>query len=193
MIKKTDNLNSARLLEKDKYYRGKHLQYSLLLLAFVLLGGAMGYVLIEGWSFVDSLYMTVITIATVGYSEVQPLSEPGRLFTIIVILLGVGTAGYSLGSLTQLLVSIQLADTFGRRKLEKEISKLKNHYIVCGYGRMGQIVCEELIAKGAIREPFLILTQADGKWQRIIQRKFNQDKPDRVFLDFEEEDDDCPF
>jgi len=127
----------------------KHrLGYSLLLLVVLLLGGATGYVLIEGWDFIEALYMTIITVATVGYGEVRPLSPEGKIFTIFVIVLGVGTGGYTLGTLTQFLVGHQLYETFGRKKVEKEINKLKNHYIVCGYGRMGRIICRELKSRG---------------------------------------------
>lgn len=118
---------------------------ALLILIFLSAVGVVGYETIEGWSFLESLYMTVITIATVGFKEVRPLSQAGMIFTIGLILAGVGVVGYTLGSITQLLVSIQLAETFGRRRVEREIGKIKNHYIVCGYGRMGRIICRELI------------------------------------------------
>jgi len=146
--KKTPDLKKALAKNIDGFQRKGRLTYALLLLLLVLLCGAIGYVIIEGWKFTEALYMTVITIATVGYGEVKPLSEIGKLFTIGVIVMGVGTAGYSLSTLTQLLVSVQLAETFGRRRVEREIAKLKNHYLVCGYGRMGRIVCRELLARG---------------------------------------------
>ncbi len=100
--------------------------------------GSLGYMLIEGWSFMDSLYMTVITLATVGYGEVQTLSVPGRVFTLILIILGVGYFLYVVGAIIQFLVEGRIRLVLGRRKLDKQINKLEGHYIVCGYGRMGR-------------------------------------------------------
>ncbi len=138
----------VQVQNRGKFHSGTRLAVALLLLVIILLGGSVGYVIIEDWSFIESLYMTVITISTVGYGEIKPLSEKGWLLTIGVIAAGVGTGAYAIGALTQFLVGIQLAETFGRRRVEKEITKMKNHYVVCGYGRMGRIVCRELSAKG---------------------------------------------
>ena len=116
----------------------------------ILLGvlsiGTAGYILIEGWSFLDSLYMTVITIATVGYREVGNLSEQGKVFTILIILFGVGIIAYLLGMVAQAMVDLQVRSIFGRRKLGQKIRSIKNHYIICGYGRIGRIICRELKA-----------------------------------------------
>ena len=100
--------------------------------------GSLGYMLIEGWGFMDSLYMTVITLATVGYGEVQTLSVPGRVFTLILIILGVGYFLYVVGAIIQFLVEGRIRLVLGRRKLDRQIDKLEKHYIVCGYGRMGR-------------------------------------------------------
>lgn len=110
--------------------------------------GTFGYESIEGWNFLESLYMTVITIATIGFKEVRPLSPEGMLFTIFIAIVGVGTAAYALSSLTEIMIGSQLAEIMGRRRVQREIDKLKNHYIVCGYGRMGSLVCRELKAQG---------------------------------------------
>jgi voltage-gated potassium channel len=112
----------------------------------VLFIGTSGYILIEGWSFLDALYMTVITIATVGYREVGRLSEGGRIFTIFLILFGVGIIAYLLGMVAQAMVDLQVKTIFGRRKLGQKIKSIKNHYIICGYGRIGKIICRELRA-----------------------------------------------
>jgi len=116
----------------------------------ILLGllfvGTTGYVFIEGWSPFDSLYMTVITIATVGYREVGDLSHPGKIFTIFIILFGVGIIAYLLGMVAQAMVELQVRSIFGRRKLGQKIRSIKNHYIICGYGRLGRIICRELKA-----------------------------------------------
>ncbi|MDJ0991513.1 MAG: potassium channel protein [Desulfobacterales bacterium] len=109
--------------------------------------GSLGYMLIEGWGFMDSLYMTVITLATVGYGEVQTLSGPGRVFTLILIILGVGYFLYVVGAIIQFLVEGRIRLVLGRRKLDRQINKLEGHYIVCGYGRMGRALTRFLIQR----------------------------------------------
>ncbi|TKJ41891.1 potassium channel protein [candidate division LCP-89 bacterium B3_LCP] len=125
----------------------KKLLFFTALLLTVLLSGATGYSLIEGWSFADSVYMTVITVATVGFKEVAPLSQTGKLYTIFIILVGVGLVGFSLSNFTAFLVSGQIQEIFRVGKMQKRLSKLKKHYIVCGSGRMGSEAVKELIAE----------------------------------------------
>jgi voltage-gated potassium channel len=100
---------------------------------------------IEGWGFLDALYMTVITITTVGYREVQEVSPSGRVFTIFIIFLGMGIFAYTLGMVAQLMVEFQVRSILGRRKLGMKIKSLKNHYIICGYGRIGSVISQELL------------------------------------------------
>jgi voltage-gated potassium channel len=102
---------------------------------------------IEGWDFFDSLYMTVITLATVGYSEVHQVSLPGRMFTLVLIFLGVGYFLYVVGNVIQFLVEGRIRAVLGRHKLDKQINRLKKHYIVCGYGRIGRVLTNYLIQK----------------------------------------------
>lgn len=102
------------------------------------------YMRVEGWTIWDSFYMTVITLSTVGFQEVQPLSVPGRLFTSGLILLGVGSFAFMAGSVAQLLVEGKINELLGRRRVQKTIDKLSDHYIVCGYGRIGSIVSREI-------------------------------------------------
>ncbi len=116
----------------------------LIWLIAILLIGSSGYVLLEGWSFFDGLYMTVITLTTVGYGEVRPLSQTGRTFTILLIFLGVGFMFYVVTALAQVVVEGQLQDIFGRRRLEREIRNLHDHYIICGFGRIGEVISREL-------------------------------------------------
>jgi voltage-gated potassium channel len=88
--------------------------------------------------------MTVITISTVGFSEVKPVSDQGRILTMTILVSGLGVLGYLVGSLTRTLVEGQLLEVMGRKRLERQIKALKDHYIICGYGRVGRIVCEEI-------------------------------------------------
>jgi voltage-gated potassium channel len=110
--------------------------------------GTIGYRLIEGWSFLDSLYMTAITISTVGYAEIHPLSTGGRIFSIILILAGVGTAFYILTSLVQYFLEGEFGIRLGRQRMEAKIAKLRNHLILCGYGRVGQEIARALRQDG---------------------------------------------
>ncbi|RMF93014.1 MAG: potassium channel protein [Nitrospinota bacterium] len=146
-----------------------HLRFALLALCGVLLVGTAGYALLEGWSLVDSLYMTIITLTTVGYGEVHPLSPSSRLFTMGLIVAGVGIVGYTIGTLTQSMVEGQLRSLLGRRKLEREIATLKDHFIVCGFGRMGSFVCRELHAQGL---PFVVVERNAELIQEIEEEHF---------------------
>ena len=128
----------------------------LLLLALVLLGGTLGYRFIEGWSFLESLYMTVITITTVGYSEVRTVHEAGRIFTVFLIFGGMGIMAYSVGMVAQFMVEFQLRAILGRRKLGLKIKSLKDHYVICGFGRIGRIIYQELESHGV---PTLVIEQ----------------------------------
>ncbi len=106
--------------------------------------GTAGYMLIEGWSAMDALFMTVTTVATVGYGEVHPLTNPGRIFSMALIVLGVGFYFYVAAAVIQFVVEGRIRTLLGRRRLDRKIARLKNHYIVCGYGRIGKVICEKL-------------------------------------------------
>lgn len=117
-------------------------------LSLILIGGgSLGYMVIEGWPFFDSLYMTIITLATVGYSEVHEVSLPGRIFTLVLIMLGVGFFLYVAGGIIQYLVEGSIRQALGRRKLDSQINKLREHFIICGYGRIGRVLARFLIEK----------------------------------------------
>jgi len=127
-----------------------HLKQSIISIALfiaLLAIGSWGYMAIEGWDFFDALYMTVITIATVGYGEVHIVSPAGRMFTLVLIFLGVGFFLYVVGNFIQFLVEGRIRYVLGRRKLDRQINKLKNHYIICGYGRMGRALARFLIQR----------------------------------------------
>ena len=125
----------------------KHLVFSILLAIFIVALGTVGYVLLEGWNILDAVYMTVITVATVGYGEVHEISRIGQLFTIILILLGVGFFLYVVGAVVQFMVEGRIRTVLGRRILDNKIKRLKNHYIVCGYGRIGRVLCKNMSKK----------------------------------------------
>jgi voltage-gated potassium channel len=114
------------------------------LLFGILLAGTFGYHFIEGWSIFDALYMTVITLATVGYGETHPLSMSGRTFTMFLILGGIGIITYGVTTVTALLVEGEMNGYLRRRRMHRAIGKLKGHYIVCGGGKNGRYVVEEL-------------------------------------------------
>ncbi len=121
---------------------------SIVLIISIIVFGTLGYMVIEGWNFRDSLFMTVITITTVGYQEVHDLSANGEIFTIFLLILGVGIIFYILSLEAKVIIEGQLKGIFERRTLKKKIDDLKNHYIICGYGRMGKTIASELVEKG---------------------------------------------
>jgi voltage-gated potassium channel len=133
------------------------------LLALLLIG-SMGFVWIEGWNFLDSLYMTVTTLATVGYGEVHPLSRLGRIYNMALILAGMGVTLYIVGSLARVVIEGDLQAILGRRKLTKHIAKLKNHYILCGFGRIGEIIARQLSARGL---PLLVVESDPALLSRL--------------------------
>jgi len=122
----------------------KHLITSILLAVCIFVFGSLGYMLIEGWDALDAVYMTVITLTTVGYREVHDVSRIGKLYTILLIMFGVGFILYVVGSVVQFMVEGRVRQILGRRSLDKKIGRLKNHYIVCGYGRIGRVLCKRL-------------------------------------------------
>lgn len=128
--------------------------------------GTLGYHFIEGWSIFDGLYMTVITLATIGYGEVRELSAEGRIFTIGLIVVGVILVGYLISNLTKALIENEIAAAFGRRRLYKDISQLNQHFILCGAGRVGARIIDELRKKGV---DFLVIERDEAAAERLLQ------------------------
>ena len=122
----------------------------------IVSAGVIGYMTIEGWSFVDALYMTVITLSTVGYQEVRELSEGGRVFNVVLIVFGVGTMLYTLTTLVQYVLEGNLASIWGRRRMKEKTSKLKDHVILCGFGLVGREVARVFKSEGV---PFVVIEQ----------------------------------
>ena len=114
-------------------------QWAAMLLALMGIG-ILGFVRLEGWNFFDALYMTVTTLTTVGYGEVHPLDRIGRIYNMVLILAGMGVMLYIVGSLARVVIEGELQAVLGKRKLIKHIKSLKDHYIICGFGRIGEII-----------------------------------------------------
>ncbi len=128
---------------------------ALALVPFLLIvGGTLGYYVIEDWSLFDSLYMTIITLTTVGYEEVHPLSVAGRTFTMLLLLVGVFTLVFAVTEIIRAVVSGEVQGEFGRQRMERDLAGLKNHVIICGYGRMGRQVCKEFSSQEI---PFVVI------------------------------------
>jgi voltage-gated potassium channel len=125
----------------------KHLVIALSLSAIIVVTGTMGYMVIEEWDFLDALYMTVITISTVGFMEVQPMGDMGHLFTIVLVFVGVGFTLYVAAAVVQFMVEGRIRIIMGRRRVDRKISHLNDHYIVCGYGRIGRVLCKKIRRK----------------------------------------------
>jgi len=140
----------------------------MVLLALVSLG-VTGYVIIEGWSLLDALYMTIITLGTVGFKEVHDLSPFGKMFTICLIVFGVSVLGYIVGSLAQIMFEGQIQRIIGRKKVEKRIDSLKDHYIICGFGRIGQLICKEFAAKPI---PFLVIEKHPEAHEKLHHEEY---------------------
>jgi voltage-gated potassium channel len=132
-----------------------------------LIAGTLGYRLIEGWSLFDGLYMTVITLATVGYGEVHVLSTAGRAFTMVLILFGIAVVTYAFSTVTAIIVEGELSKAFRRRRMEKDIAKLAEHFIVCGAGHTGGVVCAELLKTG---RPFVVVDRDADALAKLVER-----------------------
>ncbi|MGA2781051.1 MAG: potassium channel protein [Smithella sp.] len=122
------------------------LKITLVVLFIIFIIGTFGFHIIEGWSFVDSFYTTIITLTTVGYGDFTPRTAEGKIFAVFIIIFGVGMMFYSLVLMAETFIEARLRNLLGRGKLEKTIEKMNNHYIICGGGRIGFLICRELMA-----------------------------------------------
>ena len=135
----------------------------------VIFVGTAGYVVLEAMPLFDAFYMTLITISTVGFGEVKPLSYGGRILTAFIIVSGISVLTYTLGQVVKIFVEGELSQLLGRKKLEKQISRLKDHYIICGYGRIGKIISQEL-AEDHI--PFIVIEQNPDLVEMLEQDRY---------------------
>jgi len=147
----------------------KHLRNGIIVLFFIILVGTSGFMLIEGWNFPDSLYMTIITITTTGFEEVHQLSTEGEIFTLILLMVSFGTVIY-IGSMG---IQILIESTFFRRKkMQNKIEKLSDHYIVCGFGRMGNHICTDL-KNAAV--PFVVIENNSDNQKKLDETEYLYD------------------
>ncbi|MEX2393689.1 MAG: potassium channel protein [Actinomycetota bacterium] len=139
----------------------------LLLLAGAITVGTVGFHLIEGWSFLDSLYMTVTTLTTVGFREVHPLGTGGRIFTIGLILSGVVTLFTTITVVASLILAGDLSEPLRRRRMERRIEGLRDHYIICAYGRVGRATADEFEYQG---ENYIIIENEVNLEKLLVER-----------------------
>jgi voltage-gated potassium channel len=137
------------------------------LLLTIIVGGTLGYTIIERWPVWDAFYMTVTTVATVGFREVHPLSFAGQVFTIGLIFCGVGTAFYCATLLASSLVEGGLHRRFEQHRFTRMLEQLEGHFILCGYGRIGGIIAEELVRQHV---PFIVIERDPGRMQKVLDR-----------------------
>jgi voltage-gated potassium channel len=138
----------------------QRLRRGIIILVSIIAAGTIGYMLIEGWSLSDAIYMTMITITTVGYGEVHPLTTGGRIFSIFLIVGGVSGALLVLSAFVEYVVEGRLRATIGRRQMKVKIAKLKDHFILCGYGRVGEEIARTFSEEGV---PFVIVDSRPEK------------------------------
>lgn len=149
---------SDKLIERTYQRTRRHLIGGAIALVGVVLSGILWYKLVEGWSWLDAVYMSVITLATVGFAEVQPLGTRGRLFTIILILMGVVVIGYILNSFSEALIQGHFQAGIRLQQRRKLMDSLSDHYIICGFGRTGKQVASEFSVE---RIPFIVVDSND--------------------------------
>ena len=139
----------------------------LILVIALLTVGTSGFHYIEGWSWFKAFYGTLMTVSTIGAEPENELTHAGRAFNVVLIFLGLGVVGFAIGTLTHAVIQSELGEIFGRRRMEKEIAKLKDHFIICGAGRVGRRVALEVAA----RDLALVIVEADATKARWAQEK----------------------
>lgn len=142
----------------------RHLRVGFGLLLALTVVGTLAYRRLSDMSWIDALYMTVTTLATVGYGEIHPLDESARLFTTIFIVAGVGTALYTVGAVAEFVIAGRIGEMLGRRAMERALASLRDHVIVCGYGRLGRALVGELVRSGV---PYVVVDEDPEIAQRL--------------------------
>ncbi|MEN6605857.1 MAG: NAD-binding protein, partial [Bryobacteraceae bacterium] len=139
--------------------------YIALAVAFTLLVGTIGFIVIEDYPPFDAFYMTLTTMTTVGYREVHDLSQTGRIFNSVLIVFGVSTLFFAIGLMTQTIIELELGEFFEKRRVMRMIDKLKDHYIVCGFGRVGRSAAAELKQSGV---PFVVIERRPERVESAV-------------------------
>ena len=140
------------------------LRVAIVLLWLVSIGGTLGFVYLEGYTLIEAFYMTVITVSTVGYGEVRPLTESGRLFTAVLILFGFGAVAFAGHAFVESIVVSTVSGSSVRKKMRKKIRALSSHTIICGFGRVGSAAAQDLAAAGS---PFVVIEQDEERYDRV--------------------------
>ncbi len=125
----------------------RRLAIAVAALTMVLIGGTVGYMVL-GFSPLNALYQSVTTVSTVGFREVEPLGRAGKIFTMALILVGVGTTLYAFGMLIETILEGRIQDLMGRRRMQRTINEMSGHILVCGWGRVGRSIAHDLVASG---------------------------------------------
>ena len=160
---------SDTLIEATYRRTRRHLIGGAIALGGVVIAGILWYKLVEGWTWLDAVYMSVITLATVGFSEVQPLGARGRIFTIVLILMGVVVIGYILNSFSEALIQGHFQAGMRLMQRRKLMDSLTEHYIICGFGRTGRQVAAEFSIE---RIPFIVVDSDEESIQTAQQLGF---------------------
>ena len=147
----------------------KKVRNAFILLIITVAFGTTGYHMVEKMSVFDSFYMTIITISTVGFQEVFPLSTSGRILTMVIIGTGITIAGYAVSTLMRMVIEGELRKSFGRRKVEKQIAQLNGHYIVCGYGRIGKLIIRELASHN---KKFVVIENGPEAMEQLNREQY---------------------
>jgi voltage-gated potassium channel len=135
------------------------------LLCVIMVVGTVGFVEIEGYSWFDAFYMTITTITTVGYQELKPLSHAGRVFNSFLILFGVSAMFLAVGAMTQTIIELELHDRYGKRRMRRMIHHLNDHFIVCGFGRVGRNASYEFQRANV---PFLVIDRSEQRVEKAV-------------------------
>jgi voltage-gated potassium channel len=153
-------------IQGDRWFRAEGPAFAVALLVFIIAGGTAGYVLIEGWGLWDAFYMTIITVTTVGYREVHDLSRAGEALTIVVLISGVGAALYTFTLLATVVVEGGLPKRLQKRRHERMLETIKDHFIICGYGRIGSIVAQQFRRQHV---PYVVVERSAERLQTAIE------------------------
>lgn len=159
-----------RFLKSPAHHTTRRFAGRSLMLVLILGFGTAGFMLIEGGTLLDSLYMTVITITTVGYGEIVHLSAAGRVFNMFLIMIGVAFVLYMFSRITEDVIEGGLRATIGRMRMKKDVARLRNHYIVCGFGRIGKVICKILEDNG---RPFVVIEKSAHRIPAIAEQGYH--------------------